>query len=335
MAAADNTPGTLLGLTIPSTINVSNGTYANFTASASDAGLGIDYVYVSLDKSFQNSYGRQSALYFYNSTDSFSDLSSTLNQYFSSATSSGAYNIEYVYVWDKAGNYNYYSSSQLKSMGINTSFTVSGGAATDNTPGTLLGLTIPSTINVSNGTYVNFTASASDAGSGIDYVYVSLDKSFQNSYGRQSALYFYNSTDSFSDLSSTLNQYFSSATSSGAYNIEYVYVWDKAGNYNYYSSSQLKSMGINTSFTVSGGAATDNTPGTLLGLTIPSTINVSNGTYVNFTASASDAGSGIDYVYVSLDKSFQNSYGRQSALYFYNSTDSFSDLSSTLNQYFS
>ena len=156
-----------------------------------------------------------------------------------------------MYVSDKAGNNTYYSASQLSSLGIATSFTITSNAQADTTPPVLTSLTFPGTVDVTTGgQYISFTAGATDQGLGVSSVSVSFSKSWQDSYGNTSSLSAYDSTDSFSDGVSSRQYYINSTSGSGTYNISSVYVSDKAGNNTYYSASQLAGLGIATSFTI-------------------------------------------------------------------------------------
>ena len=98
-----------------------------------------------------------------------------------------------------------------------------------------------------------FTAGASDVGSGVDHVTLLFDHGAQGPYGLVNGITLSDSTDSFSDGNSSYSQLFASSTSAGTYTISSAYVYDKAGNYTTYSTSQLNGLGYKTSFTVTDG----------------------------------------------------------------------------------
>lgn len=123
--AADTSYPTLTSVALPRTIDVSTGTvYPTFTVGASDVGLGVNYVFLNLDRNIQTSTGPQSWLSFYDSQDSFSDGISKSSIGVTQNTAAGTYNITSASVSDKAGNYTYYTAAQLAALGFQTSFTV-------------------------------------------------------------------------------------------------------------------------------------------------------------------------------------------------------------------
>ena len=153
-------------------------------------------------------------------------------------------------------------------MGIATSFEIKSANAPDTTKPVLTSLSFPSVVDVtSSGQYISFTAGATDVGLGVASVSVSFTKSWQGSYGNTSSFYATDSDDSFSDGYSSQYSYISSTSGAGTYNIDTVYVRDKAGNYSSYNASQLASMGIATSFEIIdrklGATAYTSTSGTI------------------------------------------------------------------------
>ncbi len=249
---ADTTPPVLRSLSLPSTVDVSGGdATVTATVGATDVGMGVDFVYVTLDRNFQTPNGRGSTFYLYDSRDSFADGVSSTNQVFTHDTAPGTYNIQSVTIYDKAGNYTIYNTNDLASHGFQTSITVTGGRPADTTPPELSSLSLPSTVDVSGGDVtVTATVGATDIGLGVDFVYVTLDHNFQAPYGRGSTFYLYDSRDSFTDGISSTNEVFTHDTAPGTYNIESVTVYDKAGNYTIYDTDYLASHGFQTSITV-------------------------------------------------------------------------------------
>ena len=249
---SDSTKPVLTSLSFPSSVDVTDGgKYLTFTASASDVGLGVDYVYVGFNKSWQSSSSRTSAFVAYDSTDSYADGASSREYYIEATSGAGTYSISNVTVYDKAGNYRYYEASELSAMGIATSFEIESNQPSDSTKPVLTSLSFPSSVDVTDGgKYLTFTASASDVGLGVDYVYVGFTKSWQSSSSRTSAFVAYDSTDSYADGASSREYYIDATSGAGTYSIGNVTVYDKAGNYRYYEASELSAMGIATSFEI-------------------------------------------------------------------------------------
>ena len=277
MATADTTKPFLTSLKLPKTIDVTkNDVSVTAIVGASDKGLGVDYVLISLDSSYQSTYGRSSYFSFNDSSDSFSDGSSSTTNVFTRATASGTYNINYLTVYDKAGNYTRYDQSDLTRLGFQTSISVKGAEADTSKP-VLTSLKLPKTVDISQGdASVTAIVGASDKGLGVDYVLISLDSSYQSTYGRSSYFSFNDSSDSFSDGSSSTTNVFTRATASGTYNINYLTVYDKAGNYTRYDQSDLIRLGFQTSFTVTDVTKINGTSGADT-LTGTETANIING----------------------------------------------------------
>lgn len=328
MAVADTTKPVLTSLSFPTTVDVtSGGKNITFTASATDIGLGVNLVSVHFSKSWQNGSSNASLLFTYDSNDSFSDGKSSRDFFIDSSSAAGTYAIDYVYVYDKAGNYTTYYASDLALMGIATGFEIESTSAPDTTKPVLTSLNFPTTVDVtSGGKNITFTASATDIGLGVNLVSVSFSRSWQNGSSNASLLFTYDSNDSFSDGKSSKDFFIDSTSAAGTYAIDYVYVYDKAGNYTAYYASDLAAMGIATSFEIESASATDTTKPVLTSLSFPTTVDVtSGGKNITFTAGATDIGLGVNLVSVSFSRSWQNGSGNASLLFTYDSNDSFSD----------
>ena len=252
MAIADTTKPVLTSLDFASTVDVTTGgKYVTFTAGATDTGLGVSSVSVIFDQSWQGQYGNDSSFSAHDSNDSFSDGVSSSQEYIDSTSGAGTYNITGVYIYDKAGNYSYYTAADLKSLGIATSFEIDSLNAVDTTTPVLTSLDFASTVDVTTGgKYVTFTAGATDTGLGVSSVSVIFDQSWQGQYGNDSSFSAHDSNDSFSDGVSSSQEYIDSTSGAGTYNITGVYIYDKAGNYSYYTAADLQSQGIATSFEI-------------------------------------------------------------------------------------
>ena len=115
----------LTSLSFPSVVDVTTGAKAiTFTAGATDVGLGVDSVNVIFDKSWQGAYGNTTSFSASSSKDSFADGISSDQFVINPTSGSGTYTINSVYVYDKAGNYSYYTVSDLANRGIQTSFRI-------------------------------------------------------------------------------------------------------------------------------------------------------------------------------------------------------------------
>ncbi|WP_430417041.1 beta strand repeat-containing protein [Parasphingorhabdus sp.] len=251
--ASDTTDPVLTSLTLPDVDVRAGSVTADFSAFASDVGLGVDRVTIAFDPSIQGSSGPQEFIFFRDSNDSFSDGVSSVNQFIDSTTPAGTYNIRFVHVLDKAGNLHQYSPSELTNLGIDTDFVVTSNVASDTTDPVLTSLTLPDVDVRAGSVTADFSAFASDAGLGVDRVTIAFDPSIQGSSGPQEFIHFFDSNDSFSDGVSSVNQFIDSTTPAGTYNIRFVHVLDKAGNLRQYSPSELASLGIDTDFVVTDG----------------------------------------------------------------------------------
>ena len=277
MANADTTKPALTSLKLPKTIDVTKGdvTFA-VSAGASDVGLGVAQIYVTLDASYQTPYGRNSGFYLYDSTDSFADGLSSTRETFTTQTASGTYGVQSVTVYDKAGNYTIYYKDELARLGFQTSFTVKGATADTSKP-VLTSLKLPKIVDVTQSdATVTVSASASDVGLGVSQIYVTLNASYQTPYGRNSGFYLYDSTDSFADGLSSIRETFTTQTASGTYGVQSVTVYDKAGNYTIYYKDELTRLGFQTSFTVTDVTKITGTRGADT-LTGTETANIING----------------------------------------------------------
>ncbi len=132
---ADFAAPTLTSLTLPTTIDLSNGDKSVVIgAQAQDnaGGTGISSLTILLDKNVVSTYGANSGITLGTSsdTDTFLDntpSTATTNHTFRTTTNPGVYNVSEVRIFDIAGNSKSYYNSELKALGINTSFTVTDG----------------------------------------------------------------------------------------------------------------------------------------------------------------------------------------------------------------
>lgn len=327
---SDITPPVLTSLTLPSIIDLSKGA-GSFAFSAGardeDGGSGVDRVVLYFDKSVATSFGTTSNWYIGGaldtSADNYNDAtpgSGSNPLTLTTATAPGTYNVTSVYVYDVAGNLKSYTADELKALGMNTSFMVTGTTA-DTVAPTLDGLNIPTTVDLSKGAQaVSFGASAHDnaGGTGIDRVVLYFDNNLASSYGVTGSVTIGGALsfggDNYADTtpaSGAESLTLTTATAPGTYHVGQVIVYDLAGNSTRYTGDALKAQGIDTAFTVTGTTA-DTTPPVLERLSLPATVDISAGKQtLTFGAFAHDdaAGKGVDRVVLYFDHSLATSYG--------------------------
>lgn len=149
---ADTTPPVLTSLNLPSIVDVSTGDIEiSATVGASDGESGISSVVIEFDREPPTAHGADIIFSFYDDLDSFEDGYSTLTQSISSNTESAIYNIGRLKVFDRAGNVRFYGKEELEYFGFPTSITVIGGPQPDITPPNITSITLPSSIDVTNG----------------------------------------------------------------------------------------------------------------------------------------------------------------------------------------
>ncbi len=254
MAQADTTAPALTSLTLPGVVDVTtSGTTVTFSASAADQGAGVDYVAIVFRNGWQDAFGVNSVVSIYDADDSYSDGSSSQQAFISNLSGSGTYEISGVILYDKAGNNSHYDASQLAGMGIRTSFTIAASQQADMTAPLLTSLTLPDTVDLtSGGQTVTFTAGATDQGMGVDRVAIVFRNGWQDGSDVNSVVSIYD----YNNGSSSQQAFISNLSEAGTYEISGVLVYDKAGNYSHYDTSQLIAMGIPTSFTIAGNGQT-------------------------------------------------------------------------------
>jgi hypothetical protein len=262
---ADLAPPRLLGLDLPQVVTLHGGDAAvSFTARASDQGMGVDYVRVILDRSFQGPLGLENGLSIYDSADSFADGSASIMRTFGAATGAGAYSVAGVIVGDRAGNVSSYGPTELAALGIRTTFEVMSPTPADLTAPVLTGLTLPASVDISSGDVLAaFAVQAADnGGAGVSQVRIVLDRTFQGGFGPEAGVTLYDAADAFSDGASATTRLIRATTGWGTYNVAAVFVDDKAGNTASYDTAELQALGLRTTFQITDGSA----PGAAVGL---------------------------------------------------------------------
>ena len=287
----DTTPPSLISLTFPSIISLYGGwdRVVTFEANVFDALSGVSYVMISFDKTIAtispfsgDSWGGIHYVSFpfssiYHGWDDSTPNNGTSDEIFLSINNPGTYSITSVDVRDLAGNSYSYTPTELHNLGIATSFEIIGSKA-DTTAPVLTKLTFPTTVDKSSGNQsINFEANAYDNGTGVDRVTINFDKNLDTNIGFGLS-YFVISTDEWVDETPNYgirNETILTTNTPGTYKITSVEVQDRVGNSTIYSPSDLKSMGIKTSFNISAALKINGTAGNdnLVGAESDDTLN--------------------------------------------------------------
>lgn len=261
----------LLGLTLPSVIDVRAGSHATpVSATASDAGgAGVSRVIVYFDQPLHQvqhhwqGFGSKLVVDGLFTNDSFGDAtpgSATSVLSLTNLTRSGSYKVAKVAVEDAGGNRTVYATGQLEAMGINTVVQVTGGID-DKVAPTLRALNLPTTLDLGAGQARLTVAGelADTGGSGVAGATIEFDRPLRFSDGERSAIGLGSSLSSIQSGESVAvgsgDTIVTSVTASGTYQVTRLTVTDQAGNASTYTAEQLKALGMNTSLTVTGGSA--------------------------------------------------------------------------------
>ncbi len=172
---------------------------------------------------------------------------------------------------------------------------------------------------------VEFTATATNEGTGVDRVMLYIQQSFSSGGTIVSPILLTDEIDSFSDGVSSRTYEVDEDSPAGSYSITGAQVWDKAGNSTYYSASELEALGIDTRFEISSNVSPDDTAPILTSLNLPD-IDLSDGPEsVTITATATDEGTGVDRVMLYIQQSFSSGGTIVSPILLTDGIDSFSD----------
>lgn len=235
------------------------------------------------------------------SLDGFYDATLAFPQY----TEQGVWKADSVALWDLAGNFVSIPGANLVAAGFPTDLAVTSNP--DTAPPTVSHITLtPSTIDATSAaTTVTVRLDLQDNVAGVD-MYLNGGGTFAFSMlspsGQQMRVI---GNENFSriagtDLNGTWEGSFTMPRFSepGTWNILYVFVFDKAGNYGLYSGPDLQATGLTTTIDVSC-ATPDLTTPQLLNLSItPAFINVSTSSqFVTFDFNVADDLSGVDWTF--------------------------------------
>jgi hypothetical protein len=318
MADSDIVKPVLTALTLPGSVELDVDLPLRFSVGATDDSSGIKQVAVTFDRAI----GSSSTLVF----DSFTDGAATLQQAFSWASlgqgaGSSNFNVTAVQVTDKAGNVASYSADDLAAAHMSTGFTL-----TDHTAPTLQGLTLPATVDVSNGaSIIPLSLAVTENGSLLDQIDITLDRGLAlklqlsppmshgyppPTYPVQSVISAYLPTEYHAFNQSILfyggrndaivqGLAVNASAQPGLYHIASIGLTDRAGNHSIYDSASLQLLGIDTGF----GVVTDTTAPRLAALSFAA----AEAHDVSLTVKAEDVGAGIGSVVVDLMRSADGS----------------------------
>jgi DNA-binding transcriptional MerR regulator len=164
----------------------------------------------------------------------------------------GTWTFDYLYLVDDTGNYRYYYSNDLQSLGINPSslnFTVSNSNS-DTTAPVLQSLSLSSnSVDASSGEgRIGLSLQVSDNSSGFYYGSVVLRSPNGQQYfsiGLSDPSNLVNGTELSGTYAGTSQ--LPQGAQAGTWTFDYLYLVDDTGNYRYYYSNDLQSLGINPS----------------------------------------------------------------------------------------
>ncbi|MDB2501579.1 hypothetical protein N9X03_03745, partial [Planktomarina temperata] len=143
-------------------------------------------------------------------------------------------------------------------------YTKTGELLGDTTAPILTSFSLPTTVDLASGEgELIISASAFDAGSGVDQVVVYFDQNVERAYssGGSPSTYsmagLYGFGDSWVDGSSREDWFLTKTNDLGTYKVAYVVAKDEAGNERTYYASTLSSLGYNTEFELINSAQTN------------------------------------------------------------------------------
>jgi hypothetical protein len=283
---ADTQAPVLTSLTLP-LISVTYGAASvTFGASAADPGDGVARLQLTLDHPLMSGGGAVSTISF-NSWNG--GASSSVALPVDSSTMWGTYQIVQAVASDLAGNSTSYTGSGLTAIGIQSSFVVQSNSPSD-TIGPVLETLAETYYGGSHGSTPSLllAASATDVGAGVANVRVFLDHAIKIGTGTTEIFDLtYLSTDN------TGKSYFTAGLgpdpAPGYYQYNKVEVTDKSGNVASYDSGSLAAYADSHPGVRLGLMVPDRIAPVLSGITLPSTIDASQGNATAaFSAVATD-----------------------------------------------
>lgn len=269
---SDTTAPVLLGLTLPSVIDLAAGnTSFDLGVQVQDepGGSGVRWVSVEFKDAYrvEGFIGSNKFVYFDDqwNKDNFHDEtpgSSFRTLQISDLTRSGSYEIARVTITDWSGNANTYDTGRLQALGIPSAITVKNGLV-DTVAPTLVGLKFPASVDLSTGFAQNFEVEgrARDAGgAGVRALTITLDKPIFLGWNEAAEVQLTTELQLTTDMrvaDAVLAQLkaapaLSGKAAPGVYNITKVRVTDFQDNARDYSAAELQALGVGTAITVTG-----------------------------------------------------------------------------------
>lgn len=264
----DTTAPVLLGLNLPTTVDLANERSILVRAQARDAGgAGLSHVEVVLDKEYSYllpsklGYVRERSSSFLIYGQGFGDDtpgSASAELPMSLATAPGTYRVLKAVVTDLAGNRTVYGAAELQAMGAATTIEVKGGINDTSAP-VLLELSLPTSFDVMGGQVLRPVVKVQDnaGGTGVDRVIVRFEG--ESGLGTYTMVLPQPSPELLPQDGQPVSLanpgiYLNWLTTSGQNRIADVTVVDIAGNQTAYTRAQLDAMGVNTGIALVNGA---------------------------------------------------------------------------------
>lgn len=226
---------------------------------------------------------------FNGSTDDTITSTETIEQY----SESGLWTMDYFYSYDMVGNSVTLLEQDLDTLGFDLDFYVISTGVQDTTAPELDYLSLsPGTVDVSDSSQVvEVNLGASDNLSGLDYGYLKLT-SHSGSQNEYAYFGFNGAADDTITSTVTIERY----AEAGVWNVEYMYIYDNAGNQIWLYEDDLDSLGMQLVLTVV--SSPDSTAPEITFIDIaPDTVDVTDSSaVVEMSIGASDDLSGLDYV---------------------------------------
>jgi len=249
----------LLSLTVPSVLDLRKGQIeAIFAASVSDPD-GVRQVVVFYDSLLATEMGAYAFQIIHGYGSDWDDGNHSYTTEVLPHNVPGNVNITHVQIEDALGNKTTISAHELHELGVDTSIRVHS-VDPDTTPPELTALDLPKVIDLSDGyVFADFSAKAIDENE-IQQVAIFFDRDLSYSFGNQpSGFVSYSliivgggNTDDWADGISVTRPFDFDTNTSGTVDIRQVWVSDVYGNRQIYTNDELRELGFDTSFEITG-----------------------------------------------------------------------------------
>ncbi|WP_234853266.1 calcium-binding protein [Paracoccus everestensis] len=256
----DTAPSQITSLTVPSILDLRNGQIELTLAASIQDPDGIDYVVVNYDRPLATTSGSYNFQIIHGWGSDWADGSHSYTESILPHNIAGPLNITDIEVVDLEGNRTTIPAQTLRDLGFNTEIIVHSVDADMIAP-VLTELNLPKHVDLSSGnTVVEFSAAGSDSNE-IDQVWIWLDRDLTYSFGVSGAPSFSDwdlagifgmTSDDWSDGRASYQYLYSAANAAGVVDIERVEIQDVYGNNRTYTNSELRALGFDTSFELTG-----------------------------------------------------------------------------------